>query len=131
MSRPVMYIFVNKSLHMSAGKVGAQTVQAAIGAYRISNDKLVKSWWNEGGHHTTLIMEARDEKHLSNISDYLFERGFNSFMMIDEGMTEIDAHTMTALAVVVVDKEDAHTEKTFQSFKLYRDSVRLTIEVDK
>lgn len=116
---------------MSAGKIGAQTVQAAIGAYKKSKKELKHDWWYSGGHHMTLIMEARDERHLSNIQDYLMERSFNSSMMIDEGMTEIDTHSLTALAVEIVDKEDEHTAKTFETFRLYKDPIRFKVEIDR
>jgi len=131
MSNYVMYLFINKGLGMSSGKIAAQSVQSSIGAYKLSDGELVHDWWHKGGHHTTLVMEAIDENNLQNIQNYLLDRGFNSFMMIDEGMTEVDAHVCTALAVEIVDKEDPHTEATFSSFKLYRDKVRVVLEIDK
>lgn len=126
-----MYVFINKGLGMTSGKVAAQAVQAAVGAYRASKDELAEDWYSLGGHHMTLTMEARDEAHLRAIQSYLDERGFKSVMMIDEGMTEIDAHVLTALAVEIVDKKDLHTAKTFESFKLYRDTIRFNVEIDR
>lgn len=120
---PVSYIFMNKSLQMSSGKAGAQCHQAGMGGYLLSEPRLQALWWKQGGHHTTLVMEARDQQTLNNIRDYLDERGFKSFMMIDEGMTEINAHTKTALGVELVDKNDVHSRKTFESFKLYHDVI--------
>lgn len=127
----VMYVFINKGLQMSAGKIAAQAVQAGVGSYRISNREMAIEWFLMGGHHTTLVMEARNEQHLLNIQTYLQERDFKSSLMIDEGMTEIEGHSATALAVEIVDKNEPHVQKTFESFKLYRDTVRVTLEIDR
>ena len=129
--RPVLYMFVNKSLGMSGGKIAAQAAQAAVGATSISDKKLLDDWWGLGGHHTTYVLEARDEEHIYNIERYLEDRGFDSFVMIDEGMTEVDNLTATALAVEIVDKDDPHVAATFMSFKLYRDTVRVTLEFER
>lgn len=127
---PVLYIFVNKSLHMSSGKIGSQTAQAAVGAFLLSNKKLANLWWDQGAHHTTIILEAKNEKNLKNIKQYLADRKFKSFLMVDEGMTEIDPIVSTALAVEIVDRNDDHVYATFSSFKLYSDRIRVVLEVD-
>ena len=133
--RVVMYLFVNKGLGMTAGKVGAQAAHAAVEAYRLSTKEgvpktYVKSWY-EGKHYTKLVMEARNEQHLQTIQDYLKDRGYESAMIIDEGMTEIDPHVKTALGVVLVDKDDPHTAATFSTFRLYKDTIRATIELER
>lgn len=129
--RPVLYMFVNKSLGMSAGKIAAQAAQAAVGAYLNSDDELRDLWWEIGQHHPTYVLEARDARHLIYIERYIEDRGFKTFLMIDEGMTEIDAIQPTALAAEIVDKDDLHVAATFSSFKLYRDTVRVTLELDR
>lgn len=130
MSKPVMYIFLNKELGMSTGKAAAQTAHAAIEAYKISDARLIKEW-ELGLHYTKLVMQARDEQHIRTIQKYLGDRSFESHLVIDEGMTEIDAHQATALGVQIVDREDPHTGATFSTFELYRDSVRVTLEIDR
>lgn len=116
---------------MSAGKIAAQVAQASIGAYRISNAKIAAQWWDIGQHHPTYVMLARDDMHLAFIERYLRDRNFDTFIMIDEGMTEIEPITPTALAVEIVDKADPHTAATFMAFELYRDTIRLSLEVDR
>lgn len=125
-----MYIFVNKGLGMSSGKMAAQTAHAAVQAYKLSDDKLIGEW-ELGLHYTKLVMQARDEQHLRTIHAYLAERGFLAAKIIDEGMTEIDPHVMTALGVAIVDKEDPHTEATFSTFELYRDTIKVTLEIPR
>lgn len=130
MSKCAMYIFINKGLGMSAGKIGSQSAHAAVEAFRISKvDKLAE--WYKGKHYMKLVMQARDGEHLQNIQDYLTARGFKSEMIIDEGLTEIDSIVKTALGVEVVDKDDEHTEATFSTFELYRDSIKITLEIPK
>lgn len=117
---PCMYIFVNRDLGMSAGKVGAQAAHAGVEAFRISEESLVNQWYM-GGHYKKLVMLARDTEHLLIIERYLNERGLKTKLIIDEGMTEIPAHTATALGVEIVDKDSGHVKATFESFKLYRE----------
>lgn len=117
-----MYLFVNKGLGMSTGKTAAQVAHAAVLAANCANtDPDLVSEWYKGGHYTKLVMEARDEEHLRNIRDYLGDRGFETYSIIDEGRTEISPHTFTALGVEIVDRDDEHTAATFSSFKTYRD----------
>src|SRR3990167_8397114 len=102
MSNCVMYVFINKGLGMSAGKLGSQSAHAAVEAFRISKmDKL--AGWYKGKDYAKLVMQARDENHLQNIQDYLAARGFRSEMIMDEGLTELDSIVKTALGVEVVD----------------------------
>ncbi len=115
-----MYIFLNKGLGMSTGKAAAQAAHAGVEAFRISDESMIRHWYC-GGHYTKLVMEAQDATHLFTIKEYLEARGFKTSLIIDEGMTEIPAHTATALGVEVVDRDKMHTAATFGSFKLYRE----------
>jgi peptidyl-tRNA hydrolase len=111
---------------MSVGKVAAQAAHAMAMSFL---DRTVDTW--HAPQRTVLIMQARDEGHIKNISAYLEGRDIGSWTVIDEGVNEIDSHVITALATEVVDKELEDIQDTFSSFELYRDSVRLKIEVDK
>ena len=130
MARPVMYLFLNKGLGMSAGKLAAQAAHAAVEAYTISQPELIEQW-RLGQHYTKLTMQARDEQHLYTIQRYIADRGIRSQMIFDEGATEIEPHQATALGVPIVDKDDPHIEATFSTFQLYRDTIRVSLEVDR
>lgn len=133
--KPAMYIFVNKGLDMSPGKIAAQAGHAATEATLLSHPSLSdtpdnatwiersKLWdkWREGLHYAKYVMEARDNEHIRDIKFYLEERGFRCVLIIDEGHTEIKPIQPTALGVALVDKDDPHTAATFSSFKLYRE----------
>lgn len=116
-----MYTFMNRALGMSHGKFAAQAQHAAVEAFRISDPKMLDAWY-EGGHYTKLVMLAEDDVHLMTIKHYLEERGFKTKLIIDEGRTEIKPHSMTALGVRLVDRDDPHTAATFESFKTYREA---------
>lgn len=115
-----MYTFINRGLGMSPGKLAAQAQHAAVEAYRISDQALLDSWY-VGGHYAKLVMLAEDDVHLLTIRHYLEERGFKTKLIVDEGRTEIKPHSMTALGVEVVDRDDEHTAATFGDFKTYRE----------
>lgn len=129
-TKPVMYIFLNKGLGMSAGKLASQAAHAAVEAYLLSDKELIKDW-RLGLHYTKLVMQARDAEHIGTIQEYLKERGFVSTAIIDEGLTEIEPHVVTALGVEIVDKSDPNVAATFSTFELFRDSIRLRLEIDR
>ncbi len=115
----VMYIFINRELNMSAGKLGAQSAHAAVEAYRGSDPVLIEQWYNSG--HTKLILQARDSKVLQTIEQSLNGHGFKTFPIIDEGRTEINPNQFTALGVEIVDKANEYVRDIFSTFQLYRE----------
>ena len=119
--KPVMYIFVNKGLKMSTGKVASQVAHASLLAGVNSKKSLLKSW-NQGGHYPKLIMQCRDTEHMEQVQHYIQDRGFQTFRIIDEGLTEIEPFSFTAFGVVLVDKDKEHVLKTFSSFELYKET---------
>lgn len=129
MNNPVVYVFLNKSLSMSVGKAAAQAVHAAMEVGRVLEN--FPDTWTNVARRTVIVLEARDENHMRNIQDFLFDRGFDTHRIIDEGVNEIDPHTWTALATEVLEKDDQKVIDAFGSFKLYRDKVKLTIELEK
>jgi peptidyl-tRNA hydrolase len=125
---PVMYLFLNRGAGMSTGKAAAQAAHAAVEAYRdaqveefSSTDARLRNLWLKGLHYKKLTMLAEDETHLFAIDRYLRDRGLRTYLIIDEGLTEIRSHTACALGVPVVDKDDPETAAIFSTFKLYKD----------
>lgn len=118
--KPVMYLFLNRDLGMSTGKAAAQIAHAAVSAFEISDTKMVTEW-KLGGHVTKIVLLAEDSHQLHTIDRYLRDREFKTTLIIDEGRTEIEKFSPTALGVEVVDKDDPHVAASFGEFKLYRD----------
>lgn len=125
---PVIYIFLNKSLGMSVGKASAQAAHAAVFASSESDEEN-RNLWRVSPHKTIIVLEARDEEHLRNIETYLRQRNFISNLIVDEGVNEIDPHTITALSTTILDKNSEDVSLTFSSFSLYKDLIKFSVEV--
>ena len=125
MESPCIYIWINKSLGMSAGKIAAQAAHAAMLVQKEDKD------WGEHPQRTILVCEARDSEHMRNIQDYLGERNYLTQYVIDEGINEIEPMSFTAMSSEVVDRSDEEAQKVFGQFKLYRDTIRISMEVDR
>jgi peptidyl-tRNA hydrolase len=130
MNNPVIYVFINKGLHMSAGKVAAQAIHAAMMG-TIASDKAEQEAWGKAIHKTVIVLEARDEAHIKNIRQYLEDRDFDLSEIVDEGVNEIDPHVTTALASTIIEKDNEDVVKAFSTFNLYKDVVRATVEFER
>lgn len=131
MNNPIIYIFLNKDLHMTVGKASAQAVHAAMMAnVHLINDTNRKAW-DEAPHKTVIILESRDEAHMNNTREYLKERKIPVYYVIDEGVNEIDPHTITAMATPILEKEDEKTVKALSTFKLYREVAKFTMSFER
>jgi peptidyl-tRNA hydrolase len=127
---PVIYVFINKGLQMSVGKVASQAVHVVAMVMAASPDS-IRQVWLDAPHKTVLIMEARDQAHLINVKKYLKDRGITGKYIVDEGVNEVDSHVITSYATQVLDRDSDLVFKIMGTFKLYRDTVRLTLEIDK
>lgn len=124
------YIFINKALGMSAGKMAAQAAHAAVMGYRLSLEENIEEWML-GKHYKKVVLEARDEDHLKNIYVYLVERGVRCELIIDEGLTEIEPHQATAIGCEVLDKADPNIKAIFSTFHKYQDTIKVTMEIPR
>jgi peptidyl-tRNA hydrolase len=127
-----MYIVLNQGAGMSTGKAAAQAAHAAVEGYRLSvesdprnpgqfqESNLIRQWY-KGGHYTKIVLSARDAADLAAKFEYIGARDFKCSMIIDEGRTEVEPFTPTAIAVEIVDKDNPHVQATFSSFSLYKD----------
>lgn len=112
---------------MSTGKAAAQAAHASVEGVRISArepngnpwDASIVNRWYRGGHYTKIVLEVADAEALRVAKDYIEARGFKTSLIIDEGRTEIEPMSMTALGVEILDKDQPHVRETFSVFKLY------------
>lgn len=105
---------------MSTGKAAAQSAHAAVEAFQLSDEDLIREW-NRGGHYAKVILDAKDSTAIHTIDRYLRDRGYETAMIIDEGRTEIAPFSPTALGVEIVDKDDPEAKAIFSSFSLFKD----------
>jgi peptidyl-tRNA hydrolase, PTH2 family len=138
MAQYVQYIVANKGLGMSAGKLAAQVGHAVQKGLELTISKAggVKEFktlmaeYNATGH-TKIVLEARDTEHLSAFREYAKSRGYDSWLVIDEGRTEVAPHSPTALGFPILDKADRDVAFTFSDLKTYRDTIKVTLELDR
>lgn len=123
MQRPVMYILANKGIGMSPGKLAAQVGhgvgRAFVEAVKQTPD-IVYLYMRKG--ETKIVLEVRDTEHLLMAERYLNEHGVKTYLVIDEGRTEIAPHSPTVLATEIVDKEDEKIKFALADFKTYREA---------
>lgn len=142
MAQYVQYIVANKGLGMSSGKLAAQVAHAAVKGYQMTlaarpidfvhteaTPDLILGWDATG--HTKIVLEARDTEHLIAFREFAKSRGIESWLVIDEGRTEVQPHSPTALGFPILDKGDRDVAHTFADLRTYRDTVRVTLELDR
>lgn len=130
MPQYVQYIVANKGLGMSPGKLAAQVAHASVKGYQMSThedmsaeEAEVARIWDRTGH-TKIVLEARDTEHLTAFREFAKSRGHNSWLVIDEGRTEVPPHSPTALGFPILDKLDPDVQHTFGDLKTYREKPR-------
>jgi peptidyl-tRNA hydrolase len=113
MENPIIYVVLNKELNMSAGKAAAQAVHASL---MLKNNV---SLFAEHPKRTVIVLEADNESQIRNLSEYLNIAGIANKYYIDEGVNEVGAYSITALAVEAIYYQDEKTREMFASFKLF------------
>lgn len=95
-----MVLVVRSDLGMSAGKVAAQCVHAALGAYRLaaaSNAPLMAVWEDSG--EKTVCLRCKDEAEIHELQNTAVEAGLVNYLVTDAGRTEILSGSETVLAI--------------------------------
>ncbi len=114
----VQYLIANKALGMSPGKLSAQVAHGAVRSAMASGAIDTDKWLKTG--ETKIVLEARDEQHLRTAQEYIEKLGIKTFLVLDEGRTEIPPLSATVLASEVVDKSEEKVQQAFGTFKTYR-----------
>lgn len=112
MNNPILYIVLNGELKMSPGKAAAQAVHSAMLLSKFSHEDFVSAF-----RRTVIVLEAKNAEQIKNLAWYLGEAEVDSDYYIDEGVNEVDAYSVTALAAFVGENEELRT--IFESFPLY------------
>lgn len=113
MEDTILYVIINKSLKMSAGKAAAQTAHAVA----LLGDK-VKDF-TTATRRTVIVLEADSAEQIRNLSIYLEEAGIFSDYYIDEGSNEVPPYSITALAVEPFYANDEAKRQIFADLELF------------
>jgi len=93
-------IIFRKDLNLSKGKIAAQaghaTVSSAMEA-RIHNRNWYKAWIMEG--QRKIAVKVKNEKELLKFKEYAVDLGLPNSLIVDKGLTEIPAGTITCLGI--------------------------------
>lgn len=108
----ILYVVLNKELNMSAGKSAAQAVHAAM---TLQNSAIE---FADEYKRTVIVLEAKTEQ-LRNLEEYLDNAGIFCGHYVDEGHNEVEAYSLTALAVEPIWEEDTERREIFKPFKLF------------
>ena len=108
-----LYVLINGSLKMSKGKVSAQVAHAV--------SLIDNSDWLTQTTRKVVVLEAKNAEQMNNFSYYLHDKGYDTFLYIDEGANEVPPYSLTAMAVEP-NEDDEEFVNLFKDFKLYGSS---------
>lgn len=114
MKNPVLYVVLNGELKMSAGKAAAQAVHAVMMLNGNSKFDFLTDY-----KRTVVVLEAKNDQQLLNLYMYLDQAEIDADYYIDEGKNEVDAYSITALAVGPIAFDDTEKRNIFSDFPLY------------
>tara|TARA_B100001245_G_C22888265_1_gene427495 strand:- start:2134 stop:2616 length:483 start_codon:yes stop_codon:yes gene_type:complete len=109
----ILYVVLNKELNMSAGKAAAQAVHAAMSLQNAGVG------FADNYKRTVIVLEAENSEQIRNLEEYLNTAELFSMKYIDEGVNEVSAYSITALAVEPIDHDDEEKREIFAPFKLF------------
>jgi PTH2 family peptidyl-tRNA hydrolase len=97
-------IVIRTDIKMSCGKRCAQASHASVSAFVKADEKLRKSWMNEG--QKKVVLKASGERQLYELKTIAECAGISASVITDAGMTEIPPGTVTALGIGPAKSED-------------------------
>lgn len=113
-TNPIIYVLLNKSLNMSAGKAASQAAHAVA----MLKPNQIEAF-TESFKRTVIVLEAKDQQQMENLWTYLQDAGLYCRGYVDEGANEVNAYSLTALAVEPIDADDNKMRAIFEKFCLY------------
>lgn len=113
MTNPIIYVVINGELKMSPGKVAAQAVHAVMMLNGNSKEDFLSDY-----RRTVIVLEAKNAQQIMSLYCYLDQTNVDHDYYIDEGVNEVDAYSITALAAFVGD--DPELREMFSAFPLHR-----------
>lgn len=109
------YVMIPRRLRMSPGKLASQVAHATFLALEKENKALVNEWKHTG--MCVIVLQVLNTWQLKNLSEYCETWKVIHHLYIDEGMTEVDPFTPTALATGIIKESE---QWMFEGLKLYK-----------
>jgi peptidyl-tRNA hydrolase len=97
------FIIVPKKPKMSIGKVASQVAHASFMGLECEDELLIEEWKDNG--MCVIVLQCKDTTQLMGIAKYFEQWDITHWLYIDEGMTEVDMGTPTALSTGIL-RED-------------------------
>ena len=99
-----MYIFINKGLGMSQGKMVAQGGHAVFSALNLSNSNDINEWVNQVPSQKKIVLSVKNTAKMIITTKLLKEYNLNFVEIYDAGKTEVKPNSFTAIGVEICDK---------------------------
>lgn len=109
------FVIVPKKPKMSAGKIASQIAHATFMGLEKESESLIDKWKFRGMR--VIVLQCKDTNHLKEIANYLQQWNIIHHLYIDEGLTEVDSFTPTALATGILTEDKFWI---FEQLKLYK-----------
>jgi len=100
------FVIIPRKPKMSVGKIASQTAHATFMALEKQEDKKLIDEWKHSGM-CVIVLECKDILQLLGIAKYFEQWNIPHHLYIDEGLTEVEMGTPTALATGVL-REDKY-----------------------
>lgn len=110
------FVIVPKRPKMSKGKIASQVAHATFMALENQNDRKLLEIWKKNGM-CVIVLECKNSLELLGIDKYLEQWNISHHLYIDEGLTEVNMGTPTALATGIMTEEQFWMLGTMRSFK--------------
>ena len=110
------FVIVPKKPKMSKGKIASQVAHATFMALDKQKDAKLINVWKENGM-CVIVLQCKDVVALLSIKQYLEQYKITHGLCVDEGLTEVDPMTPTALATGVLTEDQFWMFETMELFK--------------
>jgi PTH2 family peptidyl-tRNA hydrolase len=109
-------IILRADLPMSRGKIAAQACHGSVGAYKKTDNSIIRKWEAESGKK--VVLKVKDEEELYHIFELVKAANLPHFLVRDAGHTELPPSTVTCLGIGP--DEDDKIDKITNGLKLLK-----------
>ena len=96
-------IVARADLDMGEGKLAAQVAHASLSAYEEADRRAQKRWKGDG--QTKVVLQANGEQQIFELAEKARAEGLPHAVIRDAGRTQLEAGTVTAVAIGPADED--------------------------